>query len=133
MITLTKSKEVRFSICFCLCFILDLLMQHKICCVNLIGRSRGTYNMYQTTPTYLKSFPCVYMDLISLRMLFPWVVSSCNLLVLLPPYFSPCTRLFALKNKDRRKDCLGTPCNTLNLDLGELTHTVVLCWKSVNI
>jgi len=53
-------KEVRFSICFCLCFIIDLLMQHKICCVNLIGRSRGTYNMYQITSTYLKSFPCVW-------------------------------------------------------------------------
>ena len=35
------------------CFIVDLLMQHKFCSVNLVGRSWRTCKMNQTTPTCL--------------------------------------------------------------------------------
>ena len=37
------------------CFIIDLLMQHKLFCVNLIGRSWRTWKTNQITPTYLKA------------------------------------------------------------------------------
>ena len=36
---------------FRICFIVDLLMQHKPCSVNLISRSWRTWKMNQTTPT----------------------------------------------------------------------------------
>ena len=37
----------------CWCFIMDLLMQHKFCCVDLIGRSWRTWKTNWFTPTYL--------------------------------------------------------------------------------
>ena len=39
---------------FSICFIVDLLMQHEFCCVNLIGWSRRTWKRIQITPTHLK-------------------------------------------------------------------------------
>ena len=38
---------------FCICFIVDLLMQHKLCCVNMIDRSQTTWKTNQITPKYL--------------------------------------------------------------------------------
>ena len=38
---------------FCSCFILDLLMQQKFHCANLISRSWRTWKTNQTTPTNL--------------------------------------------------------------------------------
>ena len=37
----------------CWCFIMDLLMQHKFCCVDLISRSWRTRKTNWFTPTYL--------------------------------------------------------------------------------
>ena len=43
-----------FNPVFCICLIVDLLMQHEFCCVNLIGRSwRTQKKRTKTTPTYL--------------------------------------------------------------------------------
>jgi hypothetical protein len=36
-ITITKLGEVWFPTQFCICFIVDLLLQHMFCCVNLTG------------------------------------------------------------------------------------------------
>ena len=38
---------------FCRCFIVDSLMQHEFCCVNLIGKSWRTWKMNHITPTCL--------------------------------------------------------------------------------
>ena len=38
-ITIAKFGRHDFQTTFCICFIIDLLMQHDLCCVNLIGRS----------------------------------------------------------------------------------------------
>ena len=64
-LTITKSREVRFSI-LCIyrkrkkrrkresmCFIVDLLMQQSFRCVNVIGRSRRTWTTNQIIPTRL--------------------------------------------------------------------------------
>ena len=52
-ITMTISREFRLSIQFCRCFIVELLVQRKFCCGNLIDRSRRTQKTNQITPTYL--------------------------------------------------------------------------------
>ena len=51
--TITKLKGGWFSIKFCSYFIIDLLMQHKFRCVNLMGRSWSTWKSNRITPKYL--------------------------------------------------------------------------------
>ena len=50
--SITKSEEVQFPIHVCLCFIVDLLMHHKLCCVNLIDRSWKTCKETKLTNTH---------------------------------------------------------------------------------
>ena len=50
---MTKSREVRLQSGVRRCFIVDLLMQRKFCCVNLIGRIWGTRKTNQITFTHL--------------------------------------------------------------------------------
>jgi hypothetical protein len=51
------SVKVRFQSDFCSYFIVDLLMQHKFCCVNLIGINWRTQKTKQITPTNLRLTP----------------------------------------------------------------------------
>ena len=54
LITITKSRKVRFQSNFNRCFIIYLVMQHEFSRVNLIGRSWRTWKTSQITPTCLK-------------------------------------------------------------------------------
>jgi hypothetical protein len=52
--TITKSEKVKFlNPIFANACTIDLLIQHKFCCVILIDRSWRTWKMTQITPTYL--------------------------------------------------------------------------------
>ena len=44
-----------FKLVVCVSFIVDSLMRHEFCCVNLLGRSWRTVKTNQITPTYLTS------------------------------------------------------------------------------
>jgi hypothetical protein len=53
--TITKSEKVKFlNPIFANACTIDLLIQHKFCCVILIDRSWRTWKMTQITPTYLR-------------------------------------------------------------------------------
>ena len=59
MMTITKfgPGNLNFNpLFFGRCFVLDLLMHHEICCVELIGRSWRTWKTNQITPTDLPYF-----------------------------------------------------------------------------
>ena len=43
LITITNQGRSNFQFDFCICFIIDMLLQCDFCCVNLIGRSWRTW------------------------------------------------------------------------------------------
>ena len=54
VITITESREVRFSVLFLRMFLHRFASNREFCCGNLISRSWRTQRTNQITPTYLK-------------------------------------------------------------------------------
>ena len=70
--TIAKFGRSDFQSNFCICFIIDLLMQHDLCCINLIGRSWRTWKTNQTTPANIYTLGPLHIS----QEPFPWSCES---------------------------------------------------------